>query len=127
CKLKKSLYGLKQAPRNWHLNIKDFVTNQMGYTATVSDPCLFHRLSRQGRLMLLYLFVDDFQTIYDKRDAAEWNELKALLVKEYQVKDLGPSQWILGMGIRRDRKQMKILLDQELYITKALEKYGLAQ
>jgi len=127
CKLKKSLYGLKQAPRNWHLNIKDFVTNQMGYTATVSDPCLFHRLSRQGRLMLLYLFVDDFQTIYDKRDAAEWNELKALLVKEYQVKDLGPSQWILGMGIRRDRKQMKIFLDQELYITKALEKYGLAQ
>lgn len=127
CKLKKALYGLKQAPRNWHLDIKAFLTQQMGYSPTVSDPCLFIKRSRGGRLMLLYLFVDDFQSLYFGADAAEWAELKAMLVQQYQVKDLGPSSWILGMAIRRDRAARKIFLDQELYVTKALEKYGLAQ
>lgn len=127
CKLKKALYGLKQAPRNWHLDIKGFLTQQMGYAPTVSDPCLFFKRSRGGRLMLLYLFVDDFQSLYFGADAAEWAELKAMLVQQYQVKDLGPSSWILGMAIRRDRAARKIFLDQELYVAKALEKYGLAQ
>ena len=77
--------------------------------------------------MLLYLFVDDFQSLYFSADADEWAELKAMLVQQYQVKDLGPSSWILGMAIRRDRAARKIFLDQELYVTKALEKYGLAQ
>lgn len=77
--------------------------------------------------MLLYLFVDDFQSLYFGADAAEWAELKAMLVQQYQVKDLGPSSWILGMAIRRDRAARKIFLDQELYVAKALEKYGLAQ
>jgi hypothetical protein len=34
---------------------------------------------------------------------------------------------MLGMRITRDRKLRTITLDQELYITKALEKFGLAQ
>jgi hypothetical protein len=33
---------------------------------------------------------------------------------------------MLGMRITRDRKLRTITLDQELYITKALEKFGLA-
>ena len=34
---------------------------------------------------------------------------------------------MLGMRIQRDRKARTITLDQELYVTKALEKYGLQQ
>lgn len=124
--LKKSLYGLKQAPRNWYLTLRTFVTGELGYKATVSDPCLFWRRSASGRLMLLFVFVDDFQSSYNRADAAEWNELKRKLVERYGTKDVGPSRWILGMSIVRDRKARTIHLGQELYVTKALEKYGLA-
>ena len=127
CRLSKALYGLKQSPRNWFLMISAFIMEKMNFKSTVSDPCLFFRRSRTGRLMLLFLFVDDFQVSYHHDDKAEWNELKALLVGRFEAKDMGPSKWILGMRITRNRAARTIDLDQELYITKALEKYGLAE
>lgn len=124
CKLRKSLYGLKQAPRNWYLLISDFIVSVMGFKACVSDPCLYYKRSRTGRLILLFLFVDDFQGSFHEEDRAEWEELKAMLSARFKAKDMGPSTWILGMRITRDRKARTITLDQELYVTKALEKYG---
>ena len=127
CKLKKSLYGLKQAPRNWYLLVSKFIKETLGFKASVSDPCLFHKRSRTGRLMLLFLFVDDFQISFHRDDRAEWNEHKAKLVSRFNTKDMGASTWILGMRITRDRKARTITLDQELYVTKALERYGLTE
>ena len=48
CKLRKALYGLKQAPRNWYLLVSKYVVEHLGYKATASDPCLFHRRSQHG-------------------------------------------------------------------------------
>ena len=125
CKLKKALYGLKQAPRNWYLLISAFIRDTMGFKACVSDPCLFFKRSRTKRLMLLFLFVDDMQVSFHEEDRAEWSESKVHLVSRFKTKDMGPSTWILGMRITRDRVARTITLDQELYVTKALERYGL--
>jgi transposase InsO family protein len=127
CKLEKSLYGLKQAPRNWDKLVHSFITDEMGFKATVSDPSLYFKRSRTGRLMLIYRFVDDMQGNHHVEDAAEFKESMAMLEKRFQVKTLPTSAWMLGMRITRDRKARTITLDQELYITKALEKYGLQQ
>ena len=127
CKLKKSLYGLKQSPRNWYLLVSVFIKNEMGFKACVSDPCLFFKWSRTGKLMLLFLFVDDMQGAYDQEDSGEWSEAKAKLKQRFDVKDLGESVWMLGMRITRDRSKRVIKLDQELYVTKMLEKYDLVQ
>ena len=61
CRLHKSLYGLKQAPRNWDRLIHGFLTKDMAFKATVSDPSLYFKRSRSGRLMMIYRFVDDMQ------------------------------------------------------------------
>jgi hypothetical protein len=127
CHLKKSLYGLKQSPRNWWLLVSAFITNVMGFSATVSDPCLFQKKSRTGQLLLLFLFVDDMQVAFDKADEAEWRESHALLTQRFNITDLGESKFMLGMRITRDRRTRTIKLDQELYITKALAKFGLSQ
>ena len=127
CKLLKSLYGLKQSPRNWYLLISVFIKEEMGFKACVSDPCLFFKWSRTGKLMLLFLFVDDMQGAYDRTDANEWAEAKLKLKERFDVKDLGEPVWMLGMKITRDRSKRMIKLDQELYITKMLEKYNLLQ
>jgi hypothetical protein len=127
CRLLKALYGLKQAPRNWYLLIRKFVHAELGFRATVSDPCLFFLRSKTGRLMLLFLFVDDFQVSYHPEDKAEWCALKAKLVERFGTKDLGESTWILGMRITRDLKARTITLDQEQHITKALRRFGMDQ
>ena len=127
CHLKKSLYGLKQSPRNWWLLVSAFIVSEMGFHATVSDPCLFWTRSRTGQLMLLFLFVDDMQVAFDAADESEWSESHALLTKRFNITDLGESKFMLGMRIRRDRRARTITLDQELYVTKALQRFGLEQ
>ena len=125
-KLLKSLYGLKQAPRNWYIMVTRFIVTRMLFKACVSDPCLFFLRSRTGRLILLYLFVDDFQGGYHLDDAAEFDELKAMLAAEFKTKDLGESEWILGMKITRDTVTGALRLDQEQYVLKALARFGLS-
>ena len=127
CHLQKSLYGLKQSPRNWWLLVSEFILVDMGWQATVSDPCLFHKTSRTGQLMLLFLFVDDMQVSFQAEDEAEWQESHVLLKQRFNITNLGESKFMLGMRITRDRRARTITLDQELYITKALEKFGLDQ
>jgi len=127
CKLLKSLYGLKQSPRNWYKLLSSFIANELGWTACVSDPCLFWRRSASGKLMLLFVFVDDMQAAYEQSDEAEWLATQQQLVARFETKVLGDSRWMLGMRITRDPATRTIQLDQELYVTKALERYGLAQ
>ena len=126
-KLKKALYGLKQAPRNWYKLISKFNKDELGFTATISDPCFFFKISKTNKPIFFFMFVDDFQVSYHRTDKAEWECIKAQLVARFNTKDMGESKWILGMRIQRDRKARTITLDQELYITKALEKYGLSE
>ena len=127
CKLHMSLYGLRQAPRNWDRLIHAFITHEMGFKATVSDPSLYYKRSRSGRLMLIFRFVDDMKASFHKHDEAEFDESVALLLKRFNIKKLATATWMLGMRITRDRKARSIKLDQELYVTKALERYGLQQ
>ena len=125
-RLLKSLYGLKQAPRNWYLMCSKFIIS-MGYKATISDPCLFYKRSKSGRIMLLFLFVDDMQGIYNKTDAAEWNEVKLKLKDEYNIKDLGETKFFLGMCITRNRIKKTIKISQELYVEQALERFNMTK
>jgi hypothetical protein len=127
CHLKKSLYGLKQSPRNWWLLVSGFLVDTLGFTATVSDPCLFWKLTSSGQRILLFLFVDDMQVAFDKADEREWAEAHNQLKERFNITDLGESKLMLGMRITRDRPARTIKLDQELYVSKALEKFGLDQ
>lgn len=127
CKLLKSLYGLKQSPRNWYLLCSAFIKDVMGFTACVSDPCLFYKKSRTGKIILLFLFVDDMQGAYSKQDAQEWAEAKQQLKDKFDITDLGESTWMLGMKIARNRAARTLKLDQALYVSKVLEKYNMTE
>ena len=126
-RLLKALYGLKQAPREWHKLIDGFLRTDLGFVPTVSDPCLYMLKSQGGRLILLFLFVDDMQVYYSVTDKAEWEALKAALLHRFDTKDMGESTWMLAMGLKRNRAERTATLDQALYVTKALERFGLAQ
>ena len=69
-RLLKSMYGLKQAGHNWDRLIHGFITKEMKWKPTVSDPSFYYKRSRTGRLMLIYRFVDDMQGQHNKIDAS---------------------------------------------------------
>ncbi|KAK8931206.1 hypothetical protein KSP39_PZI016897 [Platanthera zijinensis] len=101
CKLKRSLYGLKQAPRMWNKRFDTFMTSY-GYSRSQYDSCVYYRFLVNGDILILMLYVDDM--LIACKSAREIQVLKQTLHAEFEMKDLGHAQKILGMEIKRDRK-----------------------
>ena len=97
CKLVKSLYGLKQAPKQWHekfdsVMIKnEFTINEYDkciYTKTVGDACITVCLYVDGMLIL----GTNIEVI---------KSTKRMLYNNFDMKDLGVANVILGIKITR--------------------------
>ena len=67
-----------------------------------SDSNLFIR----NRVFLL-LFVDDMMVIRKRQDV---NKIKAHILKEWDGKDLGPTECFVGFKIIRDRKNRTLTI-----------------
>ena len=122
-KLWKSLYGLKQASREWYKKIRELFED-LGYTRNSADHGVFFKHDSDGHLIIVALYVDDM-LIFTK-DNATAEHVKSELGVSYEMTDLGPAHWILGMEITRDRARRTISLSQRQYIQDILEKFGQA-
>jgi hypothetical protein len=125
--LVKTIYGTKQAPHEWNVDLSDFIEKKMGFTRCKSDTCIFVKMSRSGKVIILGVFVDDLIPSYHKEDEVEWHEYQAELVTKYDVKDKGDATWVLGMEVSRDRRSRLILVTHRLYQKNMLEKYGMSE
>ena len=100
CKLRKSLYGSKQAPKQWYHKFDTFLHFQ-GFNRSNEDPCLYVKKPRGRKLIILILYVDDMLIAsHSKKDIAD---LKQKLLSQFDMKNLGDANHILGMHIVRDR------------------------
>jgi histone deacetylase 1/2 len=126
CKLRKSLYGLRQSPANWNGEFNDCIMNVLGFTRMVSDSCVYVKMSKTGRTMILFLFVDDLISAVHPEDVEEWKEYKSKINSLYRISDLGICSWILQMGIQY-RVDGSIQLNQSVYVSKLLKKFGMQQ
>jgi hypothetical protein len=124
CKLVKSIYGLKQASRNWNHEIDSFMKS-IGYNSIISDPCVYIKRTRQGRFILLSLYVDDTIAACSKTDEPIWESDKRAIASHYAIKDLGQCEWILNMKITRDRANRTLTLSQEAYIERILQDFDM--
>jgi len=68
-----------------------------GYNKCKYDCCVYVRSLDDGSYIFLLLYVDDMLIIV--RSMKEVNKLKALLSKEFNMKDLGAAKKILEMEI----------------------------
>lgn len=122
-KLIKALYGLKQAPRQWNKTIDQFM-HKLGYRALRSDPCVYTKLTRSNKLMILSLYVDDTVIAFHRDDLEEWTQDKTAISAAYAIKDLGECNWILNMKVIRDRNSRTITLSQQAYIERIAKQLG---
>ena len=89
-KLKKNLYGLKDAGRTWFQHLVEGL-EQMGFSPTQSDPCVFIRKSDT-----IVLYVDDCIIISkNAREAEEIN--KELGRRGFKTTDEGTMEECLGL------------------------------
>ena len=79
----------------------------LGYNKLSSDHCVYYKRFEDNDFIILLLYGDDMLIAGPNKDRIE--ELKAQLAREFEMKDLGPANKILGMQIHRDRNNKKIL------------------
>lgn len=119
CRLKKSLYGLKQSPRAWFDRFRQAVCD-MGYTQCNGDHTVFYK-HKGSFITIMAVYVDDIIITGD--DVEEIKFLKESLGKAFEVKDLGPLRYFLGIEIVRSQK--RIVLSQRKYVLDLLAETGI--
>ena len=63
-RLKKELYGLKQAPRACYSRIDSYLTEN-GFHRSESEPTFYTKVNDQGKMLIIFLYVDDLIFIGD--------------------------------------------------------------
>ena len=91
CKLNKALYRLKQAPRIWYQTFATFLEG-LGFHPLTSDMGIFAK----GHTYIA-VYVDDLLIAGPSKE--EIQELKNALSNRFQMTDLGPCSYYLGMAI----------------------------
>jgi hypothetical protein len=119
CRLLRALYGLKQSPRAWYETLIEFL-HGLGYTRTAADYSVLY--NSNGTTIAIY--VDDL-LIFGKQ-LSIIQDLKAELNASFNMTDLGPCAFYLGIEVTRDRKARTITLSQAGYIEKLLRAFGMA-
>ncbi|HEV7738455.1 MAG TPA: reverse transcriptase domain-containing protein, partial [Chlamydiales bacterium] len=121
--LNKSLYGLRQAGRRWSKKLQKSMLEE-GFTQISVEHSLYLRKSETGTA-LVAVHVDDMAVA-----ASSGGEIKRVaqdLNKHFEMVDLGPIKWLLGIAIERERKMRTISLSQVAYIDSIVEKFEQAE
>ena len=122
CRLRKSLYGLKQSPRQWYKKFDSYML-RIGYSRCEFNCCVYMRLCEDGSPIYLMLYADDM--LLASKNLHEIARLKALLSREFEMKNLGAAKKILGMEIHRDRGNGRLWLTHMSYLEKIVELFGM--
>ncbi|KAK8921731.1 hypothetical protein KSP39_PZI020888 [Platanthera zijinensis] len=118
CKLKKSIYGLKQASKQWYSKLSTALYS-LGYKQSTSDHSLFIKTEGSAFTTIL-VYVDDI--VLAGNCTSEFLSVKKYLHKQFQIKDLGPLRFFLGLEISRSKDG--IIINQRKYALELLSDCG---
>ena len=123
CKLRRPLYGTKQGACTWYLEVVNTFTG-LGYTVSMADEAVFYKINNDKlKYTIVAAATDDFTIIADSDESV--NLLKQQIRERFEITDLGPINWLLGVKIARDLKERTISLSQQTYIEQILTRFGL--
>jgi hypothetical protein len=120
-KLKQGMYGLKQGSRSWNQRLNSAMI-ALGFKRISVEHSVYSR-RRNGASTLVAVHVDDLCVAASTK--VEMKTFKEELKKHFEITDLGPVKWILGIRVTRDRVACTISLDQQAYIEKMATRFGL--
>ena len=101
CKLLKTLYGLKQALRLWYEKLSKFLLEKLGLKQINTDQSIF--VTPLGiNVPIVSTFVDDINIIGVK-ESDYIKRVKRELAAAFEMVDMRPINFYLGLKIERDR------------------------
>ncbi|TYK22575.1 gag/pol protein [Cucumis melo var. makuwa] len=100
----------------------DVAIKSYGFDQNVDEPFVYKKINK-GKVAFLVLYVDDILLIGN--DVGYLTDVKTWLVAQFQMKDLGEAQYVIGIQIIRDRKNKTLALSQATYIDKMLVRYSI--
>lgn len=92
------MFGTKQAPRCWDKKIHSVLSDELGFTRSDGDPCLYVNYSKDG-VMMIELYVDDLHLVAKSKSQTAW--VKKMLSDRFGMEDLGDTKVCLGLEITR--------------------------
>ena len=119
--VKRSIYGLKQASRSWNIKF-DQAIKSFGFEQNLDESCVYKK-HQDEVVMFLVLYVDDILLIGN--DIGVMSSVKVWLSSQFDTKDLGEANFILGIKLWRDCKNKMLDLSQAGYIDKVLERFSM--
>jgi hypothetical protein len=122
CKLNKAIYGLKQAARQWRMTLREFL-EFIGFQVLESDPSIFI-FAKDGVRIIMPVFIDDITIVSSSQDAI--STVVSQLQERFKLRDLGPTDFLLGIKITQDMENGTVSLSQWQYCLDMLEHYGMA-
>ena len=87
------------------------------------DNCVYYKFLSEHVFVVLLLYVDDI--LIASNNKYEVDLVKTELSKEFEMKDLGGANRILVIEIIRNRDEGLLMLSQETYLKKVLDKFGM--
>ena len=102
--VKKYLYGLKWSPRMWYHNFDSYIQG-LGLKRIYVDHYVYRKHTRD-HLIYVALYVDDMLLVGNNMNLIK--EVKNQLSPKFDMKYIGPTLFILGMKIKRDRENKRV-------------------
>ena len=106
CKLERSIYGLKQSSRQWYLRFHNAVTSY-DFQMIEEDHCVYIKRFEDD-FVILSLYVDDILLAGNSLDSVM--AIKEWLSSNFEMKDMGEAEFILGVKIQTDRSKRILTL-----------------
>jgi hypothetical protein len=120
-KVNKALQGHPEAPRLWHKHIDKILTQQLGFTATTHETCLYQKRI-DGDLVILLRQVDDFSIASTNPTHCETVRKEIESRMQNPLNDLGTIKRFNGIDILQARDFVKISC--ETYVDKIVLHHG---
>lgn len=118
-KLNKSLYGLKKSPKYWNEKFNSIMIRE-GFKRSKCDPCLYSKCNDSEQIYVL-LYVDDMLMFGSNEEHI--SNLKSMLNKEFEMKDLGLISEFLGINVKQNLKTNVTELCQKNYLENVLKRF----
>ena len=122
CRLLKGLYGLKQSPCMWYKVIHDFLVS-LGFQKLQANHSVFTTKNSpftSANGLIVSVYVDDIKIIGSR---AAVDSLKQQFCSKFEMTDLGPISYYLGMTVTRNRKLKTITIQQRSYLKRVLQTF----
>lgn len=120
-KLHKSLYGLKQAPRCWNKKFNEFLSKHK-FERSNADRCIYTAEVNE-EIVYLVLYVDDGLLFANTKQTLCY--ILDEMEKHFEI-TVGEANYFVGIEITRDREKKQIKIGQKEYLTRVLERFGMA-